>query len=61
MRIAVVLAVCSTLGSMGANAQSAPARAYTDAARRLQGESVPMTIPNGRQTLLTRLFGRRAA
>jgi len=44
-----------------ANAQSAPARAYTDAARRLQGESVPMTIPNGRQTLLTRLFGRRAA
>jgi septum site-determining protein MinD len=44
-----------------ANAQSAPARAYTDAAKRLQGESVPMTIPSGRQTLLTRLFGRRAA
>jgi septum site-determining protein MinD len=44
-----------------ANAQSAPARAYMDAARRLQGESVPMTIPSGRQTLLTRLFGRRAA
>jgi septum site-determining protein MinD len=44
-----------------ANAQSAPARAYMDAARRLQGESVPMTIPSTRQTLLTRLFGRRAA
>ena len=44
-----------------ANAQSAPARAYMDAARRLQGESVPMTIPSARQTLLTRLFGRRAA
>ena len=44
-----------------ANAQSSAARAYTDAARRLQGESVPMTIPSGRQTLLTRLFGRRAA
>ena len=44
-----------------ANAQSAPARAYMDAARRLNGESVPMVIPNGRQTLLHRLFGRRAA
>jgi septum site-determining protein MinD len=44
-----------------ANAQSAPARAYMDAARRLQGESIPMTIPSARQTLLTRLFGRRAA
>jgi septum site-determining protein MinD len=44
-----------------ADAQSAPARAYTDAARRLNGESVPMTIPNGRQNLFNRLFGRRAA
>ncbi len=44
-----------------ANAQSAPARAYIDAARRLNGESVPMTIPSGRKTLLNRLFGRRAA
>ena len=43
------------------NTQSAPARAYMDAAKRLQGETVPMTIPSGRQTLLTRLFGRRAA
>jgi septum site-determining protein MinD len=44
-----------------ANAQSAPARAYTDAAKRLNGESVPMIVPNGHQTLLRRLFGRRAA
>src|SRR4029077_12144477 len=42
----------SNLGALVplANAQSSAARAYTDAARRLQGESVPMTIPNGRQT-----------
>jgi septum site-determining protein MinD len=44
-----------------ASPQSSPARAYMDAARRLNGESVPMTIPSGRQTLLHRLFGRRAA
>src|SRR3974390_1591690 len=44
-----------------ASPQSPPARAYGDAARRLNGESVPMTIPSGRQTLLHRLFGRRAA
>jgi septum site-determining protein MinD len=44
-----------------ANAQSAPARAYMDAANRLNGESVPMVIPSGRQNLLHRLFGRRAA
>src|SRR5467141_1150402 len=30
------------------NAKSAPARAYNDAARRLRGETVPMTIPNAR-------------
>jgi septum site-determining protein MinD len=43
------------------SAKSAPARAYNDAARRLRGETVPMTIPNARHPLLTRLFGRRAA
>jgi hypothetical protein len=32
-----------------------------DAAKRLNGESVPMVIPSGRQNLLHRLFGRRAA
>src|SRR3989440_10540813 len=30
------------------NASSAPARAYLDAARRLKGETVPMTIPSDR-------------
>jgi len=43
------------------NAASAPARAYHDAARRLRGEDVPMTIPSERKGLLEKLFGRRAA
>ena len=43
------------------NPASAPARAYADAARRLKGETVPMTIPAERKSLLTRLFPRRAA
>ena len=43
------------------NAQSAAARAYIDAARRLTGETVAMTVPSEKQGLLTRLFGRRAA
>ena len=43
------------------NPTSAPARAYADAARRLTGETIAMTIPSERQNLLTRLFGRRAA
>jgi septum site-determining protein MinD len=43
------------------NPASAPARAYVDAARRLRGEDVPMTIPSQRKRLLDRLFGRRAA
>jgi septum site-determining protein MinD len=43
------------------NPASAPARAYVDAARRLRGEDVPMTIPSERKRLLDRLFGRRAA
>jgi septum site-determining protein MinD len=41
--------------------KSAPARAYVDAARRLMGEDVPMTIPSERRGLLDKLFGRRAA
>lgn len=40
---------------------SAPARAYCDAARRLRGESVPMTIAKPARTLFGRLFRRRAA
>lgn len=41
--------------------RSAPARAYDEAAQRLMGVDVPISIPNGRSGLLTRLFGRRAA
>lgn len=40
---------------------SAPAKAYADAARRLAGESIEMTIPTQRKGLLNKLFGRRAA
>ena len=43
------------------DATSAPARAYTDAARRLKGHDVPMTIPTDRKGFLDKLFGRRAA
>jgi septum site-determining protein MinD len=35
--------------------------AYVDAARRLLGEDVPMTAPAQRQSLFSRLFGRRVA
>jgi septum site-determining protein MinD len=40
---------------------SAPARAYLDAACRLRGEEMPMTIPGERRRLFDKLFGRRAA
>ena len=40
---------------------SAPARAYSDAARRLLGEEVPMVIPEPKHNLVQRLFGRRVA
>lgn len=41
---------------------SAPAIAYTDAARRLLGEEVPFVTPAQRQAgLFSRLFGRKAA
>jgi septum site-determining protein MinD len=43
------------------NASSAAARAYLDAARRLLGEQVPMTVPSDRRGLFDKLFGRRAA
>jgi septum site-determining protein MinD len=43
------------------NPASAPARAYADAARRLRGESVAMTIPTERRSFLNRLLSRRAA
>jgi septum site-determining protein MinD len=43
------------------NKVSAPARAYLDAARRLNGETISMTVPHQRKGLLDKLFGRRAA
>ncbi|MGI6246408.1 MAG: septum site-determining protein MinD [Pseudochelatococcus sp.] len=43
------------------NPTSAPARAYLDAAKRLRGEAVDMTIPSDRKGLFNKLFGRRAA
>jgi septum site-determining protein MinD len=42
------------------NPASAPARAYLDAARRLRGETVVMTFPSQRRSLISRLLGRRA-
>jgi len=43
------------------NPTSAPARAYNDAARRLQGEVVPLVVPSDKNTLFNKLLGRRAA
>lgn len=39
----------------------APARAYIEAAKRLKGEDVSVTIPRPKKGLLDKLFGRRAA
>src|SRR5437773_1016454 len=43
------------------NAESAPARAYIDASRRLMGEQVAMVVPAERKGFMDRLLGRRAA
>jgi septum site-determining protein MinD len=43
------------------SANSAASRAYTDAARRLKGEEVVMTIPADKKGFFDKLFGRRAA
>jgi len=43
------------------NAASAPARAYTDAARRLNGETITMMVPVERKGFMERLLRRRAA
>ena len=43
------------------NPLSGPARAYADAAKRLQGETVLLTIPTDRRSLFGKLFTRRAA
>jgi septum site-determining protein MinD len=42
------------------NPACAPARAYSEAAKRLGGEEILMTVP-AKPNLLTKLFGRRAA
>lgn len=44
-----------------ADSRSAPAIAYLDAARRLAGETVPMSLPGEKRSLLGKIFGRRAA
>jgi septum site-determining protein MinD len=43
------------------NPACAPARAYADAARRLEGEDIEMSIPVDKKGLLDKLFRRRAA
>ena len=43
------------------DAQSAPARAYADAAKRLMGQTVPMSVPTDKRGLLGKFFSRRAA
>ena len=46
-----------TVNSPGSSA----ARAYVDASRRLMGETVTMTVPVERKSLIKLLLGRRAA
>ena len=41
--------------------ESAPARAYIDAVKRLQGEAVPVSVPEERRGFMSKLFGRRVA
>jgi septum site-determining protein MinD len=43
------------------NPNSAAARAYSEAARRLLGEDVAFSAPRERRGLMSRLFGRKAA
>lgn len=43
------------------NPTSAPARAYFDAAKRLRGEIIEMTVPRDRKSFIGRLFGRKVA
>jgi septum site-determining protein MinD len=40
---------------------SAPARAYADAVKRLRGIPVEMTVPTEKRGFVDRLFGRRVA
>src|SRR5260370_40186609 len=43
------------------NPSSAIGRAYVDAARRLKGEVVEMTIPSDKKVLFNKMLGRRAS
>ena len=43
------------------NPNSAPSRAYFDAAKRLKGETLDVVIPMQRSGFISRLFGRRVA
>ncbi|HTR15778.1 MAG TPA: septum site-determining protein MinD [Acetobacteraceae bacterium] len=42
-----------------ANPTSPPARAYFEAARRLMGETIDVTVPSEKRGLIGRLFGRK--
>ena len=44
-----------------ADGRSAPAIAYFDAARRLSGEALPITIPGEKRSFFGKIFGRKAA
>lgn len=44
-----------------ADSKSAPAMAYFDAARRLAGEEVVMTVPGEKRGIFGKIFGRKAA
>ena len=44
-----------------ADKTSAPALAYDQAARRLAGEVIPVSVPGEKRSLFSKMFGRRAA
>ena len=44
-----------------ADVRSAPAMAYFDAARRLAGETLPITVPGEKRGIFGKIFARRAA
>jgi septum site-determining protein MinD len=44
-----------------ADDRCAPAIAYFDAARRLKGEALPITIPGEKRSFFGKIFGRKAA
>ncbi len=44
-----------------ADARCAPAMAYFEAARRLRGEQLPITVPGDKRGIFGKIFGRKAA